>query len=209
MLRPMSDAASVLAYWFGDERDPIDGVAALERRGAMWFYGGAEVDREIAARFGAELERARRGELDEWAGTPRDRLALIVLLDQFSRNVFRGTPLAFAQDGAAQRLAVSGLEASMDRDLALHERMFFSLPLSHAEDRILQERGLAYAERVLAEAPVAVRPFYDRGVAFARQHHDVVARFGRFPSRNATLGRPSTPEEITYLEELKITGAVI
>jgi uncharacterized protein (DUF924 family) len=205
----MSDAAAVLAYWFGDERDPIDGVAALERRGAMWFYGGAEVDREIAARFGGDLERARRGELDAWSENARDRLALIVLLDQFSRNIFRGTPLAFAQDPSAQRLAVSGLEASMDRDLALHERMFFSLPLSHAEDRILQERGLAYSERVVAEAPVAVRPFYERGVAFARQHHDVVARFGRFPSRNATLGRASTPEEITYLEELKITGAVI
>jgi uncharacterized protein (DUF924 family) len=205
----MSDSAAVLAYWFGDERDPIDGLAALERRGAKWFYGGAEVDREIAARFGAELERARRGELDEWSHTARDRLALIVLLDQFSRNVFRGTPLAFAQDPAAQRLAVNGLEASMDRDLALHERMFFSLPLSHAEDRILQERGLAYAERVVAEAPAGVRTFYDRGVAFARQHYDVIARFGRFPTRNGMLGRTSTPEEITYLEELKITGAFI
>jgi uncharacterized protein (DUF924 family) len=205
----MSDSAAVLAYWFGDERDPIDSLATLERRGAKWFYSGAEVDREIAARFGADLERARRGELDDWAGTARERLALIVLLDQFSRNVFRGTPLAFAQDGTAQRLAVSGLEASMDRDLALHERMFFSLPLSHAEDRILQERGLAYAERVVAEAPPGVRAFYERGVAFARQHYDVVARFGRFPTRNGMLGRPSTPEEITYLEELKITGAFI
>jgi uncharacterized protein (DUF924 family) len=205
----MSDSSGVLAYWFGDERDPIDGLAALERRGAKWFFGGAEVDREIAARFGADLERARRGELDEWSESGRGRLALIVLLDQFSRNVFRGTPLAFAQDGTAQRLAVSGLEASMDRELALHERMFFSLPLSHAEDRILQERGLAYAERVVAEAPVGVRVFYERGVAFARQHYDVVARFGRFPTRNGMLGRTSTAEENSYLEELKITGAVL
>jgi uncharacterized protein (DUF924 family) len=205
----MSDAAAVLGYWFGDERTPIDSLAALERRGAMWFYGGAEIDREIAARFGAELERARRGELDAWSETARERLALIVMLDQFSRNVFRGTPLAFAQDPTAQRLAVSGLEASMDRDLALHERMFFSLPLSHAEDRILQERGLAYAERVVAEAPPGVRAFYERGVAFARSHYDVLARFGRFPTRNGMLGRPSTPAEITYLEELKITGAAI
>jgi uncharacterized protein (DUF924 family) len=205
----MSDAAAVLSYWFGDERDPIDGLAALERRGAMWFYGGPEVDREIAARFGGDLERARRGELDEWATDARERLALIVLLDQFSRNVFRGTPLAFAQDPTAQRLAVSGLEASMDQSLALHERLFFSLPLSHAEDRILQERGLAYAERVTAEAPSAMRPFYERGLGIVRKHHDVVARFGRFPTRNATLGRAPTPEEITYLEELKITGAYI
>jgi uncharacterized protein (DUF924 family) len=209
MLSAMSDAGAVLGYWFGDERDPIDGIAALERRGAKWFYGGPEIDREIAARFGGDLERARRGELEDWAEAPRDRLALIVLLDQFSRNVFRGTPLAFAQDPAAQRLAVSGLEASMDKDLALHERMFFSLPLTHAEDGVLQERGLAYAERVTNEAPPAVRPFYERGLAIVRKHHDVIARFSRFPTRNATLGRSSTPEEITYLEELKITGGII
>ena len=167
------------------------------------------MDREIAARFGGDLERARRGELDDWAASARDRLALIVLLDQFSRNVFRGTPLAFAQDSAAQRLAVSGLEASMDQGLALHERVFFALPLSHAEDPVLQERGLAYAERVTAEAPPTVRPFYERGLGIVRKHHDVVARFSRFPTRNATLGRSSTPEEITYLEELKITGGFI
>src|SRR5882724_365392 len=203
----MSDAVAVLSYWFGDERDPIDSIGALERRGTKWFYGGPEVDREIAARFGGELERARRGDLDAWAETPRERLALIVLLDQFSRNVFRGTPLSYAQDAVAQRLAVTGLEASMDQDLALHERLFFSLPLSHAEDNVLQERGLAYAERVTNEAPPAVRSFYERGLEIVRKHHDVVARFGRFPTRNATLGRASTPQEITYLEELKITGA--
>lgn len=205
----MSEAEGVLSYWFGDARDPIDGVAALERRAVKWFYGGPDVDREIAARFGGELERARRGELDAWADDARGRLALIVVLDQFSRNVFRGTPLAFAQDAAAQRLAVSGLEGSMDQGLALHERMFFAMPLMHAEDPVLQERGLAYSERVTAEAPVAVRPFYERAVGFSRTHHDVIARFGRFPSRNGALGRASTPEEITYLEELKITGAVI
>jgi uncharacterized protein (DUF924 family) len=205
----MSDAASVLSYWFGDASDPIDGVAALERRSGKWFYGGPAIDREIGERFGTSLESARRGELDGWAETARARLALIVLLDQFSRNVFRGTPLAFAQDPAAQRLAVSGLEASMDQDLALHERMFFGMPLNHSEDPVSQERGLAYAERVTAEAAVTVRPFYERGLAFARKQHDVVARFGRFPTRNATLGRSSTPQEITYLEELKITGGVI
>ena len=165
----MTDAAAVLSYWFGDERDPIDSIGALERRGTKWFYGGPEIDREIAERFGGDLERARRGELDDWAETPRERLALIVLLDQFSRNVFRGTPLSYAQDAVAQRLAVTGLEASMDQDLALHERLFFSLPLSHAEDNVLQERGLAYAERVTNEAPPAVRSFYERGLEHRAQ----------------------------------------
>jgi uncharacterized protein (DUF924 family) len=205
----MNDAVAVLTYWFGDERDPIDSVASLERRGAMWFYGGVDIDREIAGRFGGDLERARRGELDDWAEVPLHRLALIVILDQFSRNVFRGTPLAFGQDPQAQRLAVGGLDAGQDQGLALHERMFFAMPLSHAEDRALQERGLASAERLVAEAPTAVRPFYERGCEMVRKHHDVVARFGRFPTRNAALGRSPTPEEITYLEELKITGAYI
>lgn len=205
----MADPEVVLGFWFGDERDPIDGVAALERRFGMWFHGSAELDQDIAARFGADLELARRGELDGWADTARGRLALIVLLDQFSRNVFRGTPLAFAQDPTAQRLAAGGLDAEMDRGLAPHERMFFALPLGHAEDRALQERALAYVERLVAESPPGVRPFYERALESARRHHDVVARFGRFPTRNAALGRAPTPEEITYLEELKITGAYI
>jgi uncharacterized protein (DUF924 family) len=210
----MSDAAeaapqAVLAFWFGDERDPIDGVAALERRSALWFHGGGGFDKEIAERFGAALERARHGELESWAADARGRLALIILLDQFSRNVFRGTPLAFAQDAAAQRLVVAGLEATDDRALALHERLFFVLPLGHAEDRALQDRHLLYVQHLAAEAPPGVRSFYDRAFESARQHHHVVARFGRFPTRNAALGRPPTPEEITYLEELKITGAYI
>jgi len=205
----MRDPETVLAFWFGDERDPIDGVAALERRGALWFHGGADFDREIGERFSAALEEARHGGLDAWAETARGRLALILVLDQFSRNVFRGTPLAFGQDSAAQKLATSGLDSEMDKGLALHERLFFALPLGHAEDKALQDRSLAHAEKLTTEAPPGVRSFYERALESARQHHHVVARFGRFPTRNAALGRPPTPEEITYLEELKITGAYI
>jgi uncharacterized protein (DUF924 family) len=205
----MSDPEAVLAFWFGDDRDPIDGVAALERRSALWFHGSADFDRDIGTRFGAELERARHGELDAWAEASRARLALILLLDQFSRNVFRGTPLSYAQDATAQRLAVSGLDAEVDRSLALHERLFFALPLGHAEDKALQDRHIAYVHHLATEAPPGVRSFYERAHESARQHHDVVARFGRFPTRNTVLGRSSTPEEITYLEELKITGAYI
>jgi uncharacterized protein (DUF924 family) len=205
----MSDPDTLLAFWFGDERDPIDGVAALERRAGKWFHGTPEVDREISDLFGDDLERGRHGELDRWAETARGRLALILLLDQVSRHVFRGTPLAFAQDPAAQRLTLAGLDAGMDRGLALHERMFFVLPLGHAEDRALQERAILYSEHMVGEAAVGVRSFYERAHESARRHHDVVARFGRFPTRNAVLGRASTPEEVTYLEELKITGAFI
>jgi uncharacterized protein (DUF924 family) len=205
----MGDPEAVLAFWFGDGRDQIDGVAALERRAATWFYASPELDGEIGERFGADLERARHGELDGWAEAPRGRLALILLLDQFSRNVFRGTPLAFGQDQAAQRLAAGGLDGEMDRGLPLHERMFFVLPLGHAEDRAMQDRHLLYVEHMVGEAAVGVRPFYERAHESAKRHHDVIARFGRFPTRNAALGRAPTPEEITYLEELKITGAYL
>jgi len=205
----MTDPEVVLAFWFGGERDPIDGVAALEGRSASWFHCTPERDHEIAQRFGETLEEARHGELDGWAESARGRLGLILLLDQFSRHVFRGTPLCFAQDAAAQRLTLAGLDAEMDRGLALHERLFFVRPLLHAEDRALQERHLLYSEHMVGEAAVGVRSFYERAHAAAQLHHDVVARFGRFPTRNAVLGRAPTPEEITYLEELKITGAYI
>src|SRR5687767_1165445 len=133
----MDGVDEILAYWFGDTGNPGD-------RMKVWFGGGPDVDREIRERFGPDLERARRGELDAWAETPRGRLALIILLDQFSRNVYRGTPDAFAQDPAAQKLAVEGLDGGTDEGLSPAERMFFAMPLTHAEDVAMQERAVRH-----------------------------------------------------------------
>ena len=161
--------------------------------------GGPEVDREITERFGETLEQARRGELDHWAQTARGRLALIVVLDQFSRNVYRGSPLSYAQDDKALQLAVEGIERGMDRTLSPPERFFFWLPLGHSEDLALQERSVLHAEEEAAKVPSHRRAGAEFEVSQAKATRDVIARFGRHPHRNEILGRESTPEEIEYL----------
>jgi uncharacterized protein (DUF924 family) len=189
---------AVLRYWFGSPRP--DGRVA-EECARRWFAAGEETDAFIRERFGRSLERAAGGELADWALTPRGRLALIVLLDQFSRNVHRGTSRAFAHDALALRLCVDGIAAGMDRELAPIERAFFYMPLQHAEDREAQRRSVACLECLAEEAPPALveqlRGFLD----YARRHREVIERFGRFPHRNAVLGRPSTPEERAFLAE--------
>ena len=174
----------VLAYWF----------APGPERTARWFRGDAATDADVRGRFASTLESATRGELDGWTATPRGRLALIVVLDQFSRTVHRGTPRAFAQDARALALCLDGLACGEDRALAPDERAFFYLPLEHAEDAAMQARSVACFEALAAEAPGAAG-FLD----YAHEHRDVIARFGRFPHRNTILGRCSTPDEEAFL----------
>jgi uncharacterized protein (DUF924 family) len=188
----------VLSYWFPegiDEADPETRGRQMER----WMAGGSEVDREITERFGETLEQARRGELDQWADTARGRLALIVVLNQFSRNVYRGSPLSYAQDEKALRLTVEGIDLGMDRELGAMERMFFWLPLYHSEDLALQERNVSHAREEAAHAPPHLRAWAEFGVYQAEAARDVIVRFGRHPHRNEILGRDSTPEELDYL----------
>jgi len=180
----MTTADDVLAYWF----------APGPQRAARWFRGDAATDADCRQRFASTLDAATRGELDGWSATPRGRLALIVVLDQFSRNIHRGTPRAFAQDARALALCLDGLARGDDRTLGPDERGFFYLPLEHAEDAAMQARSVACFEALAAEAPEAAG-----FLPWAREHRDVIARFGRFPTRNATLGRPSTPDEEAFL----------
>jgi uncharacterized protein (DUF924 family) len=164
-----------------------------------WFQGGPEVETQISERFGQVLEQARRGELDHWAQTPRGRLALIVVLDQFSRNIYRGSPLSYAQDPKALELAVGGIDAGMDRKLSPMERIFFWMPLGHSEVPALQERIVHHQEEEEANAPPQRTAMAEFGISQARAVRDVIARFGRHPHRNEILGRTSTPEELEYL----------
>jgi len=193
-----SEAEEVLSYWFPEDLVDAD-LDTLRRHGKRWMAGGPEVDREISERFGELLERARGGELDHWADTPRGRLALIIVLDQFSRNIYRGSPLSYSQDAKALRLAVEGIEAGMDRELTPVERNFFWLPLGHSEDRALHERSVRHAEEEATHAPPPLRSMAEFGVSQARAARDVIARFGRHPHRNEILGRESTPGELEYL----------
>jgi uncharacterized protein (DUF924 family) len=194
----MTRPEDVLDYWIGalDE----DGQAAPDKR-ARWWRKDPALDAEIAQRFGAEIERAARGEIDAWAHTPRGRVALVVLLDQLSRNAFRGTARAFACDARALALAEEGTSRGEDDTLAFTERWFLYMPFMHAEDRAAQARSVALFERLADGAPPPLRESARSGLSFAQRHRDIVERFGRFPHRNAWLGRTTTPEEAEFLTQ--------
>ena len=194
----IAEIEPVLEFWFG--ACGADGAIDPTRR-EMWFKSGARHDDEIRVRFGALHERASHGALDEWTATVRGRLALIVVLDQFSRHIYRGTAQAFAQDPAAQKLTLAGIDDGVDRELAPAQCSFFYLPLEHAEDPELQALSVECYEQLAARVADRWRKDYASFLDYARRHRDVIERFGRFPHRNAVLGRPSTPEEIAFLKQ--------
>ena len=197
-----SDPEEVLSYWFPEELADPD-LETLRIHGKRWMAGGPDVDKEITERFGELLEQARRGELDHWADTPRGRLALIIVLDQFSRNIYRGSPLSYSQDEKALELALEGIALGMDRELTPVERNFFWLPLGHSEDLALHERSVLHAEEEAANSPPHLRAMAEFGVSQAKAARSVIARFGRHPHRNEILGRTSTQEELEYLRTEK------
>jgi uncharacterized protein (DUF924 family) len=193
----------VLSYWL----EPLPTTATeVEAKRKFWFEAGSEVDREIDERFRILVESARAGALDEWAETPRGALALIILIDQFSRNLYRGTPQAFSHDETALRLARQGYDAGRFESFGTLEHFFASMPFRHAEDVETQKQGVALAVRDALRAEPLLRELMIYSVDWARKHLDVIARFGRFPHRNVVLGRPSTPAELEYLEYLKAAG---
>ena len=188
MTAPLSaDAQAVLDVWFGP-----DG-GAIER--AVWFEVDAAFDQAVGAQCRALHTAAAAGALDHWAATPRGCLALLILLDQVPRNLYRGSARAFATDAQARAVARSALAAGHDRALTPVERQFVYLPFEHSEDLADQELSVALFDS-LPEPP-------DRAesVDYARRHRDIIARFGRFPHRNAALGRTSTPEEDAFLKQ--------
>jgi len=189
----------ILDFWFG--ACGTDGALDSTKQ-KMWFGDGRQFDAVIHTSFGALHERVVRGELDqEWSVTPRGRIALIVVLDQMSRHIHRGTPTAFAQDPAAQRLAVTGVEKRVDRELIPAQRVFFFLPFEHAEDLELQRLGVRCFDGLARTVAEPCRKEYESFADYARRHCEIVERFGRSPHRNQLLGRASTPEEIKFLKQ--------
>ena len=192
----------ILDYWFGVE--PWT-KARLDERSAFWFGGGTEQekaarDAEIRALLEPLLERAARGEFASWASSPKRRLALILLFDQVPRNCYRGTAAAFAFDREALALAAEGMQLAADAALDPIERIFFYLPLEHAESIEAQDAAVEAFARLVAEAPPDLRDYCAYTAGYAKKHRDVIAQFGRFPHRNAMLGRDSTPAERAWLE---------
>lgn len=182
-------AREVLEYWFGPEGSAEHGQLRMQ-----WFRGGAEVDAEIRARFGELHALAARGELDGWQHTTDGCLALVLVLDQFSRNLHRGTAAAFACDPKALALAERAIERGFDAEVLPVQRWFFYLPFEHAEDLAAQHRAVELFSALPDE------PSRKIGVDYAKEHRDVIEKFGRFPHRNEMLGRVSTPAEIAWLE---------
>ncbi len=181
----VASAEEVHAYWFGDEP-----WANRE----MWYMRGRGLDPEVRARFADTVEAALRGELDGWAATARGRLCLIVVLDQFTRHVFRDTPRFAEGDGAAQRHALAALEAEDWRELRDDETTFLLNPLQHSEHLAHHERAAAALEPITATHPsvAEMKEYLD-------DHRAIVERFGRFPDRNKLLGRASTEDELGFL----------
>lgn len=194
----MDEARAVREYWLGT--GPLT-AESLARRMDFWFGAAAAHDAEIRSRFGGLLERAAAGELAGWADGPRRRLSLILVLDQFPRNIFRGTARAFDYDRQALALALTGLQSGADGALDFAERLFFYMPLEHAESLEAQDESVAAFRRLLGEVPRELHATFAGVLRFAEEHRSIIERFGRFPHRNALLGRPDTPQEAQWLLE--------
>ncbi len=192
----------VLEFWFGTRPYTPEAVAQRMRR---WFGDATapelqpQHDEQIRLRFAELARRAANGELAAWESSPRRRLALILLLDQLPRNLHRGSAAAYAQDRKALELAVGGMQLGADAALDPVERIFFYLPLQHAESRDIQEESLAAFRRLAAEAPPAMAAVFADVSHYAQLHYDIIERFGRFPHRNRVLGRDSRADELTWL----------
>ncbi len=194
----MADRAhELLTFWFGDL-----GLADLPAsdRTNLWFGENEKLKEAMVKSFGKDFQAATVGKLNDWAKTPRGRLALIILLDQFSRCMYRNSPGAFLHDEKAQRLCVEGLLEKMDQSLTLIERVFFYMPLVHAEDAEKQERSIRLFQNLVSLSMTETTQVYQLFLAYAYAHFRVVKEFGRFPQRNTILGRKSTAEEIAFLK---------
>jgi uncharacterized protein (DUF924 family) len=199
----VDEARSVRDFWFGQlPPSPQE----LNRRLRFWFGGDDSQmrrrrDAAIRARFAGLLERAAAGELSAWADGPRRRLSLIILLDQFPRNIFRGSVRAFAYDEKALALALSGMQSAADAALSVVERIFFYMPLQHAESREVQDESVAAYRRLRQEAPEELQAVFDAALRSAENHRAIVEEFGRFPHRNELLERTSTAAEVEWLRK--------
>lgn len=199
VLAPMEDPEiqRVLDFWFAD-----DGLSSptIDGRMERWFSADPVLDTEIREQFGDLVRRASTGALNRWAGTPEGRLALILLLDQFRRNIFRGTAEAFARDALALKLCVEGAMDGAYKSLGAFQQAFFFMPLQHAESLKIQERSVKIYQGLVNTASETLKATFATFAEFAELHRDIVASFGRFPHRNQALGRENTPAEAEFLE---------
>jgi len=190
----------ILEFWFGRVEETI---VPSEERARVWFGDSLEVDAEVKSQFSSALQEAIDGKCSAWEETPRGRLALIIMLDQFSRHIYRDTSNAFAQDDYALGICARGMENRQDHELSLIERVFYYFPLLHSEDLVNQERSVHAYQQLVELAFPETQVIYERFLEFATHHYRIIRQFARFPQRNVILGRESTDDEIKYLKEIQ------
>ena len=190
-------AGTILHYWFGSS---LERPAALKDRMTLWFGGGFDLDRIIAHRFTEIVAKLASGEAWRWAARgPHERLAAVIALDQFSRNIFRGTPAAFENDALALQLCKDAIAAGEDMELKPLERWFLYMPLEHSESASDQRRSVAKFTELLDAGAPELREDLTTALDFAKRHAVVIKKFGRFPHRNEILGRTSTSAERAFM----------
>ena len=186
----------LLEWWFGHSESSKEVAAA---KGGLWFGKHDSQDLEAQTRFGDWVEQALAGGLTDWAQRPEGWLALVLLLDQLPRMIFRETPKSFSGDLRAQALVAQGIAADFDRQLKPIQRVFIYLVFEHCENLAVQNEAVSRFIELVAEQPEAERAVFADNLDYAERHQKVIARFGRFPHRNAVLGRESTAEELVFL----------
>ncbi|MCP5091346.1 MAG: DUF924 domain-containing protein [Gammaproteobacteria bacterium] len=187
---------AVLAFWFKEHELS---APQIDRRMDIWFSEDPVFDHEIEKEFADEIAKASKGQLDHWTSKSQGRLALIILIDQFRRNIHRNTAKAFSKDQLALKLCVQGAMEKADRELTPIQKVFFYMPLQHAESRKVQAKSVELYRRLAETVSPTLRETFMTVAQFAELHKDIIDRFGRFPHRNQLLNRENTPEEDEYL----------
>jgi uncharacterized protein (DUF924 family) len=193
----VSQVDEILAVWFEGVTDTAVPEATVKR----WFSRDDAFDSSLRERFGSLFAAASRGELGEWCATPRGTLAFIVLCDQLSRNCFRNSPDAFSRDPLALHASLAGIARGDHLQLPVPQRLFFLMPLMHSESLAVHDIAVREFSAVVESAAPSVRPAAQNSLDFEHKHRVIIERFGRYPHRNAALGRASTPEEIEFLKQ--------
>lgn len=194
----VSKQDGILHFWLG----PIDHEGKWSDYYAnKWFRNDPEFDETVELLFSRDVQNAALGKYNHWKESAKGRLALVILLDQFPRNIYRGTPQAFAYDALALQLSLEGIELHQDEALHPIERKFLYMPLMHAEEKQIQQKSVELFQTLLANTPDKQKEHFERTLRFAKVHLQIIEEFGRFPHRNAILGRSSTPYEREYLNE--------
>jgi len=186
----------VLTFWF---KEHALSAPQIDRRMDIWFGSDPVFDLEISKEFSNDVELASDGKLDYWAESPRGRLALIIMVDQFRRNIHRNTAQAFSKDTVALKYCVEGAMQKQEQDLAPIEKVFFYMPLQHAESQKVQAKSVRLYKRLVASSSPTYRETFETVLQFAELHKDIIDQFGRFPHRNTLLNRENTAEEDEYL----------